>query len=85
MDNKKIIIIGIIILIIAAGIIILMLTSVNYERIEITRSSSQSNQIWRDYWECKNMELEEWNISYIQQSRGQKYYQGNWIRFQFLE
>ena len=36
MDNKKIIIIGIIILIIAAGIIILMLTSVNYERIEIT-------------------------------------------------
>ena len=36
MDNEKIIIIGIIILIIAAGIIILMLTSVNYERIEIT-------------------------------------------------
>lgn len=36
MDNKKIIIIGIIILIIAAGIIFIMLTSVNYERIEIT-------------------------------------------------
>jgi hypothetical protein len=36
MDNKKIIIIGIIILIIAAGIIFVMLTSVNYERIEIT-------------------------------------------------
>lgn len=35
MDNKKIIIIGIIILIIAAGII-LILTSVNYEKIEIT-------------------------------------------------
>lgn len=36
MDNKKMIIIGIIILIIAAGIILVMLTSVNYERIEIT-------------------------------------------------
>ena len=36
MENKKIIIIGIIILIIAAGIILLMLTSVNYERIDIT-------------------------------------------------
>lgn len=36
MDNKKIIIIGIIILIIAIGIIVIMLTSVNYERIEIT-------------------------------------------------
>jgi hypothetical protein len=35
MDNKKIIIVGIIILIIA-GIIFIMLTSVNYERIEIT-------------------------------------------------
>ena len=36
MDRKKIIIIGIIILIIAAAIILVMLTSVNYERIEIT-------------------------------------------------
>ena len=36
MDNKKIIIIGIIILIIAAGIILVMLSSVNYERIDIT-------------------------------------------------
>ena len=36
MDNKKIIIIGIIILIIEAGVILVMLTSVNYERIEIT-------------------------------------------------
>lgn len=36
MDNKKIIIIGIILLIIAAGVIFVMLTSVNYERIEIT-------------------------------------------------
>lgn len=36
MDRKKIIIIGIILLIIAAGIIFVMLTSVNYERIEIT-------------------------------------------------
>ena len=36
MDNKKIIIIGIIILIIAAGILYVMLTTVNYERIEIT-------------------------------------------------
>ena len=37
MDNNKIIIIiGIIILIIALGIILVMLTSVNYERIEIT-------------------------------------------------
>ena len=36
MDNKKIIIIGIIILIIASGAILLMLTSVNYDRIEIT-------------------------------------------------
>ena len=36
MDNKKIIIIGIIILIIVAGIILVMLTSVNYEKIEIT-------------------------------------------------
>ena len=36
MDNKKIIIIGIIILIIAAAIILIMLTSVNYEKIEIT-------------------------------------------------
>lgn len=36
MDNKKIIIICIIILIIAAGIILVMLTSVNYERIDIT-------------------------------------------------
>ena len=36
MDNKKIIMIGIIILVIAAGIILVMLTSVNYEKIEIT-------------------------------------------------
>ena len=36
MDNKKIIIIGIILLIIAAGAIFIMLTSVNYERIDIT-------------------------------------------------
>ena len=36
MDRKKIIIIGVILLIIAAGIIFVMLTSVNYERIEIT-------------------------------------------------
>ena len=36
MDNKKIIIIGIIILIIAAAILFVVLTSVNYERIEIT-------------------------------------------------
>ena len=36
MDNKKIIIIGVIILIIAAGIIFVMLTSVNYEKLEIT-------------------------------------------------
>lgn len=36
MDNKKIIIIGIIILIIALGILFVVLTSVNYERIEIT-------------------------------------------------
>ena len=36
MDNKKIIIIAIIILIIAAGIIFVMLTTVNYEKIEIT-------------------------------------------------
>lgn len=34
--DKKIIIIGIIILIIAAGVIFVMLTSVNYERIDIT-------------------------------------------------
>lgn len=36
MDNKKIIIIGIILLIIIAGVLIVMLTSVNYDRIEIT-------------------------------------------------
>lgn len=36
MDNKKIIIIGIIILIVAAGVILLMLSSVHYERIDIT-------------------------------------------------
>ena len=36
MDNKKIIIIAIIILIIAAGILFVVLTTVNYERIEIT-------------------------------------------------
>ena len=36
MDNKKIIIIGVIILIIATGIIYVMLTTVNYERIDIT-------------------------------------------------
>lgn len=36
MDNKKIIIIGIILLIIAAGAIFIILTSVNYERIDIT-------------------------------------------------
>ena len=36
MDNKKIIIIGIILFIIAAGVIFVMLTSVNYERIDIT-------------------------------------------------
>ena len=35
-DNKKIIIIGIILLIIAAAIIFVILTSVNYERIDIT-------------------------------------------------
>ena len=36
MDNKKIIIIGIILLIIVAGVIFVILTSVNYERIDIT-------------------------------------------------
>ena len=36
MDNKKIIIIGIIILIILAGVILVMLTTVNYEKIDIT-------------------------------------------------
>lgn len=36
MDNKKIIIIAIIILIIIAGVILVILTSVNYERIDIT-------------------------------------------------
>ncbi|WP_295114932.1 hypothetical protein [uncultured Methanobrevibacter sp.] len=36
MDNKKIIIIGIIILIIVAAILFVILTTVNYERIEIT-------------------------------------------------
>ena len=36
MDNKKIIIIGIILFIIAASVIFLILTSVNYERIDIT-------------------------------------------------
>lgn len=36
MDNKKIIIIAILILIIVAGILFVLLTSVNYERIEIT-------------------------------------------------
>ena len=36
MDNKKIIIIGIILLIIAAGVIFVMLTTVNYEKIDIT-------------------------------------------------
>ena len=40
MDNKKIIIIGIIILIIVAGILFVMLTSVNYERIEITHNGT---------------------------------------------
>ncbi|WP_407412759.1 hypothetical protein [Methanobrevibacter sp.] len=36
MDNKKIIITGIILFIIVVGVIFVMLTSVNYERIEIT-------------------------------------------------
>lgn len=36
MDNKKIIIIGVILLIIIAGVVIFMLTSVNYDRIDIT-------------------------------------------------
>lgn len=36
MDNKKILIIAIIILIIAAGILFVVLTSQSYERIEIT-------------------------------------------------
>lgn len=36
MDNKKIIIIGIMLLIVAAGVILLMLSSVHYERIDIT-------------------------------------------------
>ena len=35
-DNKKIIILGIILFIIVAGVIFVMLTSVNYERIDIT-------------------------------------------------
>ena len=36
MDNKKIFIIGIILFIIIVGVVFVMLTSVNYERIEIT-------------------------------------------------
>ena len=36
MDNKKIIIIGIILFIVAASVIFVLLTSVNYERIDIT-------------------------------------------------
>ena len=36
MDNKKIIIIGIIVLIIAAGVILLMMSWVNYDRIDVT-------------------------------------------------
>lgn len=40
MDNKKIMIIGIILLIIIIGIILVMLPSVNYERIEITANGT---------------------------------------------
>lgn len=36
MDDKKIIIIGIIVLIIAVGVVLVMLTSVDYDRIDIT-------------------------------------------------
>ena len=36
MKNKKMIIVGIIILIIAVSVILVMLTTVNYEKIEIT-------------------------------------------------
>ncbi len=65
MDNKKIIIIGtIIILIIAAGIIFLMLTSVNYERIEITPNGTTieapADQTKYD-GEIESVKLWNWN------------------------
>lgn len=72
MDNKKIIIIGIIVLIIVAVVIFVMLTTVNYERIDITPNGTTlevpANQTEFDgnYEGAKNMALEQWSIGYIQ-------------------
>jgi hypothetical protein len=64
MDNKKIIVIGIIILIIAAGFILVMLSSVDYERIEITPNGTSievpANQTKYD-GELESGKIWNWN------------------------
>jgi hypothetical protein len=64
MDNKKLIIIGIIILIIAAGIILVMFPSVYYERIEITPNGTTievpANQTEYD-GEIESAKIWHWN------------------------
>ncbi len=64
MDNKKIIIIAAIILIIAAGIIFVVLTTVNYERIEITPNGTSievpANQTKYD-GEFESVKIWDWN------------------------
>lgn len=64
MDNKKIIIIGIILFIIAASVIFVILTSVNYERIEITPNGTSievpANQTKYD-GEVESAKIWNWN------------------------
>ncbi|WP_298525619.1 hypothetical protein [uncultured Methanobrevibacter sp.] len=64
MDNKKIIIIGVILLIVIAGVVIFMLTSVNYDRIDITPNGTTmevpSNQTEYD-GDVESAKIWHWN------------------------
>ena len=69
MDRKKIIIIAIIILIIAASIVFVMLSHVNYERIEITPNGTsievpESKSIKYD-GEIDNAKIWHWNVGLL--------------------
>lgn len=72
MDNKNIIIIGIILLILVVVVIFVVLASVDYERIDITPNGTSievpANQTGYDgnVGGGQNMALEQWNTGYIQ-------------------
>lgn len=64
MDNKKIILIGVIILIIAAAVAFIILTTVNYERIDITPNGTSidvpANQT-KHFADIQGLDVWKWN------------------------